>query len=626
MENYTKVRIIGTGSFGTVWLARSKEKHRNYVLKQIPLSIVEERQRNFVLNEVKVLSQLRHMNIIRYKEAFLSSGFLCISMEYAYEGDLSDKIQKQHGQMFAKGQIIDWFVQLCLALKYIHGMNILHRDVKCQNIFLSKENVIKLGDFGIACVLQNTLDHAQTVIGTPYYLSPEICQRQPYNHKSDIWAVGCVLYEMITLHHPFESADFPQLVLKILHGDVTPIPEDHGTLMQDLVSVLLRVNPSERPSAKQILHIPAMQPYVSKVLARGRTQRSESVSCGEEQSVNNGGNVWRKPNVISSLEKESNNRSTSEGEVEPHNHEEDAFILNGDNLLEPFPVNAVGQEISKCRKRISSKVFPRQDGQLFDDCKKMRMEEEKFLVQAEDWLKENYRSTQHNPSKQRSYSTSIVRESVELNPKCSPRRPLAPLNRLRVRLRSTYDVIPETRPIFQGTYTKCLNSETYKDDEPPSHRRKRSERQSNLKNFSEDGFQKSATKQNQSGNSTFLEKDSSRITSGNSTNPKRQTEFLRVLLSGNHLILKSISPESSLKDYIQAMKSNLEEILGAEMFTVLYKYLRSDVHRDLDSGVDICQPLYEALGEGGIAFVPLMLQYIQCESRLSAEVVNLRIC
>jgi NIMA (never in mitosis gene a)-related kinase len=86
MDNYTKLRIIGTGSFGTVWLARSKEKHRNYVLKEIPLSIVEERQRNFVLNEVKVLSQLRHMNIIRYKEAFLSNGSLCISMEYADEG------------------------------------------------------------------------------------------------------------------------------------------------------------------------------------------------------------------------------------------------------------------------------------------------------------------------------------------------------------------------------------------------------------------------------------------------------------------------------------------------------------------------------------------------------------
>ena len=86
MENYTKLRIIGTGSFGTVWLIRSKEKHRNYVLKEISLSIVEERQRSFVLNEVKVLSQLRHMNIIRYKEAFLSNGFLCISMEYAHEG------------------------------------------------------------------------------------------------------------------------------------------------------------------------------------------------------------------------------------------------------------------------------------------------------------------------------------------------------------------------------------------------------------------------------------------------------------------------------------------------------------------------------------------------------------
>ena len=188
-----------------------------------------------------------------------------------------------------------------------------------------------------------------------------------------------------------------------------------------------------------------------------------------------------------------------------------------------------------------------------------------------------------------------------------------------MRLRSTYDVIPKPRPVLQGTYTKCCNSEAYRDDKTTSHRSQRSERQANLKNYSESGSLKKATDQKQSGSSTFLEKDSSRSTLGNSTNPKRETEFLRVLLSGNRLVLKSISPESSLKDYIQAMKSNLEEILGAEMFADLYKYLCSDVHRDLDSGVDICQPLYKALGGDGIAFVPLMLQYIQCESYLSAE-------
>ena len=186
-----------------------------------------------------------------------------------------------------------------------------------------------------------------------------------------------------------------------------------------------------------------------------------------------------------------------------------------------------------------------------------------------------------------------------------------------MRLRSTYDVLPKPRPVLQGTYTKCSNSEAYRDYETTSHRRQRSERQANLKNYNESGSLKTDQKQN--GNGSFVAKESSRSTLGNSTNPKRETEFLRVLLSGNRLVLKSISPESSLKDYIQAMKSNLEEILGAEMFADLYKYLCSDVHRDLDSGVDICQPLYKALGVDGIAFVPLMLQYIQCESYLSAE-------
>jgi len=115
---------------------------------------------------------------------------------------------------------LDWFVQICLALKYVHDRKILHRDLKTQNIFLTAKGDIKIGDFGIgnlisplshptdsniARVLQDTYDCAQTAIGTPYYLSPEICQEKPYNQKSDIWSLGCILYELVTLRHAFDA-------------------------------------------------------------------------------------------------------------------------------------------------------------------------------------------------------------------------------------------------------------------------------------------------------------------------------------------------------------------------------------------------------------------------------------
>lgn len=135
------------------------------------------------------------------------SRYLCIVMDYAEGGDMYTKIGKQRkiGKGFPESQILDWFVQICLALKYVHDRKILHRDLKTQNIFLTAKGDIKIGDFGIARVLQDTYDCAQTAIGTPYYLSPEICQEKPYNQKSDIWSLGCILYELVTLRHAFDA-------------------------------------------------------------------------------------------------------------------------------------------------------------------------------------------------------------------------------------------------------------------------------------------------------------------------------------------------------------------------------------------------------------------------------------
>jgi len=101
--------------------------------------------------------------------------------------------------------ILNWFTQICLAIKHCHDRKILHRDLKAQNIFLTENDIVKLGDFGIAKVLKNTVEHAVTIVGTPYYLSPEIIQNTPYSFKSDIWSLGVLLYEMCALKPPFNG-------------------------------------------------------------------------------------------------------------------------------------------------------------------------------------------------------------------------------------------------------------------------------------------------------------------------------------------------------------------------------------------------------------------------------------
>lgn len=101
----------------------------------------------------------------------------------------------------------------------------LHRDLKSQNVFLTANNTVKLGDFGISKVLENTNDVAMTVQGTPYYMSPEVCQSKPYDYKSDVWALGCILYELATLKHAFTAENLLGLVFKIVQDKQDPIPD-----------------------------------------------------------------------------------------------------------------------------------------------------------------------------------------------------------------------------------------------------------------------------------------------------------------------------------------------------------------------------------------------------------------
>ena len=164
-------------------------------------------------------------------------------------GDLAYHVKKmrQKNEHFTEDVIMQWFVQLCLALEYIHKRKILHRDLKSQNVFMTRNSTLKLGDFGISKVLENTNDQALTVQGTPYYMSPEVCQSLPYNYTSDVWALGCILYELCTLQHAFSGENLLGLVFKIVQDKQGPIPDMYSQEMKDLVSKLLVKDEKKRP-------------------------------------------------------------------------------------------------------------------------------------------------------------------------------------------------------------------------------------------------------------------------------------------------------------------------------------------------------------------------------------------
>ena len=150
-------------------------------------------------------------------------------------------------------QILDWFTQICLALKHVHDRKIIHRDLKCQNIFLTKERIIKLGDFGISRVLTSTIEKAKTMVGTPYYLSPEIIEGNSYSFKTDIWSLGVILYELCALKPPFGGNNLHFLALNIVKGKYAPIPNCYSKEMRNLIALLLVNDPNKRPSIHDIL-------------------------------------------------------------------------------------------------------------------------------------------------------------------------------------------------------------------------------------------------------------------------------------------------------------------------------------------------------------------------------------
>ncbi|XP_066239825.1 serine/threonine-protein kinase Nek5 [Saccopteryx leptura] len=267
MDKYDVIKAIGEGAFGKAYLAKGKSDSKHCVMKEIDFTKMPIQEKEASKKEVILLAKMKHPNIVTFFSSFQENNKLFIVMEYCDGGDLMKRINRQRGVLFTEDQILSWFVQISLGLKHIHDRKILHRDIKTQNIFLSKNGMVaKLGDFGIARVLNNSMELAQTCVGTPYYLSPEICQNKPYNNKTDIWSLGCVLYELCTLKHPFEGNNLHQLVLKICQARFAPVSPRFSYDLQSLISQLFKVSPRDRPSINSILKKPFLENLIAKCL------------------------------------------------------------------------------------------------------------------------------------------------------------------------------------------------------------------------------------------------------------------------------------------------------------------------------------------------------------------------
>ena len=267
LKDYNIIKRIGFGSSGLVYKVTKKNDSSNkiYILKQIPYSEpnLEETTKKVqsAKNEALILSKLSCKYIVKYFDSFVDSdNNLNIIMEYCDSGDLNSFIcnLKKENKYLTEEAIWFFFIQISLGLAYIHSKNILHRDLKPMNIFLTNKNQIKIGDLGLA-KLVSTNANASTCIGTPYYLSPEICKEMPYNSKGDVWALGCILYELCTFNKPFSASNPAALILKIINGKYTPLNEiqngrKYSKELQHMIEIILQKDYLIRPLMIDIIN------------------------------------------------------------------------------------------------------------------------------------------------------------------------------------------------------------------------------------------------------------------------------------------------------------------------------------------------------------------------------------
>jgi serine/threonine protein kinase len=243
MENYSLVREIGRGNYGKISLVQDNRDGRMFVCKRIPLTGKTPQQRQTAENEVRVMSKIDHPNIVGFQQAFIQNDALHIMMEFADGIDVEKLLIQclQSRRMLPEDKILDIFVPTLLAVRHLHRNHLLHRDLKSANIFLTAQGDVRLGDFGFSKQLTMTTGLATTVCGTPYYFSPEMCQKLPYNNKSDVWALGVVLYEMINLRKPFEAQNLPELKKRVLTEEPAAFVATHiSAELKELCLTLLQ--------------------------------------------------------------------------------------------------------------------------------------------------------------------------------------------------------------------------------------------------------------------------------------------------------------------------------------------------------------------------------------------------
>jgi serine/threonine protein kinase len=252
---YILQQIVGRSQNTAAFVARRASDGIKVVAKIVILE--GEKQTAYARSEVQCLAVSQHFGIVRHYDDFEKDNKILLVMEYGSGGDLNKQIKQRVKERlpFKEHEVGLLFFQIVLALHNIHSHRMIHRDLKSANIFLMSSGVIKIGDFGFSKQYGETVsqDIGTSFCGTPYYLAPELWERKRYSKKADMWSLGVILYELLTLHRPFKGPSQREIMQQVLYSTYDPFPCPVSEEMGRFLDQLLAKDPNARPSTRQLL-------------------------------------------------------------------------------------------------------------------------------------------------------------------------------------------------------------------------------------------------------------------------------------------------------------------------------------------------------------------------------------
>jgi NIMA (never in mitosis gene a)-related kinase len=338
LNDFELIKELGKGAFANVWLVRRKADNLHYAMKRISLKTATLKNKENALNEIRLLASITHPNIIDYKESFYDEETMTLNiiMECADDGDLQNKINKYKTAKtyIPEKDIWSYLAQILMGLKALHDHKIIHRDLKTANVFITKQGHIKLGDLNVSKELENGFLVTQT--GTPYYASPEVWSERPYDYKSDIWSLGCIIYELCALKLPFRGKNIDQLFKSILSGVYETIPNYYSKDLHTVIAQMLKLDPIKRPNCESLIAHPIIAKKITSQIENGQTPLLDKIKWPNDEFKRLNSilpKVRRYSSiVVSAARPSSKERASSKAPVAKNSTKENYYHQNENNV------------------------------------------------------------------------------------------------------------------------------------------------------------------------------------------------------------------------------------------------------------------------------------------------------